>query len=539
MNLKVAQFLLVNGACPNHFNYCHGQTPLHVATLCEHLDFVKFLLAEDVDIDFKDIDRNTPLYYAVEQENIEIVTLLIKNGANIREKCKNKQSPFDLVKSRKDKDLDLYLELMVPFEKRLSELQTLSDLKVEDEKKSRMITEANKKITKLEQSHKIALADVNKQHSIAVTNAEKVQAKLQRRIDHLEKQLEQKETEFEKRVDELETLADLNAENEKKFKTIVDLNKKLAKLEEANELAMAEAREHSIAASNAKKVQSILEGKIGNLEQHIEDLNLEYLLKDLHKDLRQKKSQRKFALFVRDNILKESAEMEEYVKQLDAKIRYLTAEHANLGHGDKICNLNDSNYDTIRPDFTRLKTDVLAMKDSLLQEMQPSDANGSNVDPLENTEFKDEKAKTIAIIKHIRQMFPERSDDEIYRNIKSIKEKHDNSLKNLTVDQIVSQISDIRPEIGKSKKTLQKLSFISIMKFFLLISDEECCICQEDLYSEPTRKLNCNHEFHRDCIGDWFKQQKNCPICRSGPTRGPFRGRRGGQSRGRGRSTYA
>ena len=114
------------------------------------------------------------------------------------------------------------------------------------------------------------------------------------------------------------------------------------------------------------------------------------------KDLRQKKSQRKFALFVRDNILKESAEMEEFVKQLDARISHLTAEHANLDHGDNICDLNDSNDDTVKPDFTRLKTDVLAMKDR--QEMQP-EANGSNVDILENTEMKDEKAKTIAIIK--------------------------------------------------------------------------------------------------------------------------------------------
>ena len=455
-NVKVGRFLLVNGGCPNHFNYCHGQTPLHVATIFEHVDFVKFLLAEDVDIDFKDIDRNTPLYYAVEQENIEIVTLLIKNGANIREKCKNKQSPFDLVKSRKDKDLDLYLELMVPFEKRLSELQTLSDLKVEDEKKSRMITEANKRMTKLEQSHKIALADVNKQHSLAVANAEKVQAKLQRRIDHLEKQLEKKETEFEKRVDELETLEDLNTENEKKFKIIADLNKKVAKLEEANESAMTEAKEHSLAASNAKKIQSKLQGKIEKLEQHIEELKLEFILKDLHKDLREKKSQRKFALFVRDNILKESAEMEEYVKQLDAKISHLTSEHANLDHGDNICNLNDSNDDTVKPDFTRLKTDVLAMKGSFLQDLQP-EANGSNVDTLESTEMKDEKAKTIAIIKHIRQMFPERSNEEIYRNIKSIKEKHDNSLKNLSVDQIVSQISDIRPEIGKLLKNALKV----------------------------------------------------------------------------------
>ena len=60
-------------------------------------------------------------------------------------------------------------------------------------------------------------------------------------------------------------------------------------------------------------------------------------------------------------------------------------------------------------------------------------------------------------------------------------------------------------------------------------TEPECCICQELMSSEANRKLNCGHEFHKSCIGEWFKQQKNCPICRRGPTQ-PSRG----QNRGRG-----
>lgn len=44
--------------------------------------------------------------------------------------------------------------------------------------------------------------------------------------------------------------------------------------------------------------------------------------------------------------------------------------------------------------------------------------------------------------------------------------------------------------------------------------DDECGICLET--TEDCVKLhNCNHTFHKKCINTWFKQHKNCPICRN------------------------
>lgn len=44
---------------------------------------------------------------------------------------------------------------------------------------------------------------------------------------------------------------------------------------------------------------------------------------------------------------------------------------------------------------------------------------------------------------------------------------------------------------------------------------DTCSIC---LYGykegESLVKLNCSHIYHKECIFDWFKKSRNCPLCR-------------------------
>jgi hypothetical protein len=42
--------------------------------------------------------------------------------------------------------------------------------------------------------------------------------------------------------------------------------------------------------------------------------------------------------------------------------------------------------------------------------------------------------------------------------------------------------------------------------------NENCCIC---LLDGVNYKTNCNHLFHKNCLIQWFKINKTCPICRS------------------------
>jgi len=55
------------------------------------------------------------------------------------------------------------------------------------------------------------------------------------------------------------------------------------------------------------------------------------------------------------------------------------------------------------------------------------------------------------------------------------------------------------------------------------LSDDLCCICLDQSYSEHEGLYNskfvttCSHIYHRGCIDIWFKAslQNTCPICRS------------------------
>ena len=57
--------------------------------------------------------------------------------------------------------------------------------------------------------------------------------------------------------------------------------------------------------------------------------------------------------------------------------------------------------------------------------------------------------------------------------------------------------------------------------FFIQISynNEEtmssCPICLEDYEIEMIlNKLQCNHIYHQECIIEWLKRDKTCPICK-------------------------
>lgn len=46
------------------------------------------------------------------------------------------------------------------------------------------------------------------------------------------------------------------------------------------------------------------------------------------------------------------------------------------------------------------------------------------------------------------------------------------------------------------------------------IHSKECSICYEKLYDKQPEILKCKHQFHKECIREWFERDNRCPLCR-------------------------
>ncbi len=77
--------LLKVGADVNCAHFIHSYTPLIFAVRHSHIDVVKLLVKENIDIDAVDWVSKTALIYAAENGNSEIVQILVEHGANIPE----------------------------------------------------------------------------------------------------------------------------------------------------------------------------------------------------------------------------------------------------------------------------------------------------------------------------------------------------------------------------------------------------------------------------------------------------------------------
>ena len=95
-----------------------------------------------------------------------------------------------------------------------------------------------------------------------------------------------------------------------------------------------------------------------------------------------------------------------------------------------------------------------------------------------------------------------------------------NSIENdIDVDNMTyEELLELENKIGYVKKGVsieQKLSLKIEQYSPNKIDCKECVICKE-LFKENEfiRILNCSHVFHINCIDEWFKDNKICPICK-------------------------
>ena len=101
-NFHIVRLLLEYGANPNAENE-HGEIPLHLVSRDKYdsqeygIGIVRQLLERDVDVNALDKDRNTPLHSASCLRRLEIVRVLLDNGAKVGSENDRALTPLHLV----------------------------------------------------------------------------------------------------------------------------------------------------------------------------------------------------------------------------------------------------------------------------------------------------------------------------------------------------------------------------------------------------------------------------------------------------------
>ena len=87
-----------------------GQTLLHVAVKNKSYKIVKYLIESGSNIQSKDIKNNSILHTAVIGGDLNIIQLILKKNPNMNITNNNKETPLDIAKKMKRKDLYNYLK---------------------------------------------------------------------------------------------------------------------------------------------------------------------------------------------------------------------------------------------------------------------------------------------------------------------------------------------------------------------------------------------------------------------------------------------
>ena len=79
------------------------------------------------------------------------------------------------------------------------------------------------------------------------------------------------------------------------------------------------------------------------------------------------------------------------------------------------------------------------------------------------------------------------------------------------------ELLELEEKMGKVSKGLSPEVYQQLPKVEAEKANESevCSVCYYNLKKgEEVHKLTCKHVFHCECIAEWFKEEKVCPMCK-------------------------
>jgi len=91
-------------------------------------------------------------------------------------------------------------------------------------------------------------------------------------------------------------------------------------------------------------------------------------------------------------------------------------------------------------------------------------------------------------------------------------------LRNDLMNQLIEEFIRNDPNrYGSPPASDDAIAKLKEFKFEFLSEVElnKCTICQDEYVKDDTLlKMECSHDFHKDCLVTWLKQHNTCPVCR-------------------------